>query len=172
MWNLLLKINKQVTIVLAAIAVILLFLACVIVTEMVYVRYFLNESTIWQSEFIVFCVVGSSLLGGPYVFLTNGHVGVDLLINKVGENKWIFEIILNLISLTFVLILTISSWKYFIEVYSESWHSESAWAPPLWIPILSLVIGLSSLSFQILLNLLSNIFFKENIFIESNEGRK
>lgn len=170
MWNLLLKINRQVAIISAVIAVVLLFLACIVVTEMVYIRYILNGSTIWQTEFIVFSVVGSTLLGAPYVFLTNGHVNVDLLINNTGKNKWIFEIISNLISFIFIFILTISSWEYFIEAYSENWLSESAWAPPLWVPLISLIIGLSGLCFQILLNLLSNVFFKKSIFIELKEG--
>lgn len=170
MWNLISKLNKYVAIVSAILAVILLFLACLVVTEMVFIRYILNGSTIWQTEFIVFSIVGSTLLGGPYVFLTNGHVNVDIVQNALGKGKWIVEILSNLISFIFIIVLTISSWEYFLEAFNEGWLTESAWAPPLWIPLLSLVIGMFGLSFQVLLNLFSLIIFKKCIFIDSNEG--
>ncbi|MGB7401355.1 TRAP transporter small permease [Arcobacter sp. KX21116] len=170
MWNLILKLNQYVTTFTAMLAVLMLFLACLVVTEMVYIRYFIGGSTIWETEFVVFSIVASTLLGSPYVLLTNGHVNVDLLPNALGENKWILEIISTLISLTFVLILFYSSWEYFIETYVEDWHSESAWAPPLWIPLLSLVIGVTGLSIQLLLNVFSLIRFKKCIYIDYKEG--
>lgn len=170
MWNLILKLNRYVTTITAVIAVIMLFLACLVVTEMVYIRYFIGGSTIWETEFVVFSIVASSLLGSPYVLLTNGHVNVDLLPNALGEKKWILEIVSTLISLTFILILAYSSWEYFIETYTENWHSESAWAPPLWIPLLSLVIGVTGLSIQLLLNVFSLIRFKKCIYIDYKEG--
>ena len=170
MWNLILKLNQYVSTFTAMLAVLMLFLACLVVTEMVYIRYFIGGSTIWETEFVVFSIVASTLLGSPYVLLTNGHVNVDLLPNALGENKWILEIISTLISLTFVLILFYSSWEYFIETYVEDWHSESAWAPPLWIPLLSLVIGVTGLSIQLLLNVFSLIRFKKCIYIDYKEG--
>lgn len=170
MWNLILKLNQNIITITAVIAVIMLFSACLVVTEMVYIRYFIGGSTIWETEFVVFSIVASTLLGSPYVLLTNGHVNVDLLPNALGEKKWILEIISTLISLTFILILAYSSWEYFIETYTENWHSESAWAPPLWIPLLSLVIGVTGLSIQLLLNIFSLIRFKKCIYIEYKEG--
>jgi TRAP-type C4-dicarboxylate transport system permease small subunit len=169
MWNLILKLNQNVITITAVIAVIMLFLACLVVTEMVYIRYFIGGSTIWETEFVVFSIVASTLLGSPYVLLTNGHVNVDLLPNALGEKKWILEIISTLISLTFILILAYSSWEHFIETYVENWRSESAWAPPLWIPLLSLVIGVTGLSIQLLLNIFSLIKFKKCIYIEYKE---
>lgn len=170
MWNFVLKINKQVATSIAVLAVIMLFLACLVVTQMVYIRYFMGGSTIWQTEFVIFSIVASTLLGGPYVFLTNGHVNVDLIQNAVGKNKWILEIISNIFSFIFIIIITISGWEYFLEAFRENWLTESAWAPPIWIPLLSLVIGMTGLSFQIILNLFSLIIYKKSIFIDENEG--
>lgn len=172
MWNLILKLNQYVTTVTAVLAVIMLFLACLVVTEMVYIRYFIGGSTIWETEFVVFSIVASTLLGSPYVLLTNGHVNVDLLPNALGEKKWMLEIFSTLISLIFVLILAYSSWEYFLETYIENWHSESAWAPPLWIPLLSLVVGVSGLTIQLLLNIFSLIRFQKPIYIEYVEYKE
>jgi TRAP-type C4-dicarboxylate transport system permease small subunit len=170
MWNLILRLNQYVTTATAILAVLMLFLACLVVTEMVYIRYFIGGSTIWETEFVVFSIVASTLLGSPYVLLTKGHVNVDLLPNALGENKWILEIISTLISLVFVLILAFSSWEYFIETYTENWRSESAWAPVLWIPLLSLVIGVTGLCCQLLLNIFSLIRFRKCIYIDYKEG--
>ena len=113
----------------AIIAVIMLLVSCFVVTEMVYIRYFIGGSTIWETEFVVYSVVASTLLGSPYVLLTNGHVNVDLLPNALGDKKWILNIFSSLISLVFVWILCLTSWNYFFEAYREDWHTMSAWGP-------------------------------------------
>ena len=46
---------------------------------MVVMRYILNESTVWQTEFTTYSIVGATLIGSPYVLLRRGHVNVDLL---------------------------------------------------------------------------------------------
>src|ERR671926_93034 len=51
----------------------------VIVCQMVFIRYVLNETTIWQTDFITFSLVAATFIGSPYVLLTKGHVNVDVL---------------------------------------------------------------------------------------------
>ena len=46
---------------------------------MVVMRYFLNASTVWQTEFVIYSLVASTFIGSPYVLLIKGHVNVDLL---------------------------------------------------------------------------------------------
>ena len=46
---------------------------------MVFVRYVLKGSAIWQHEFVTFSLIGATFIGAPYVLLTRGHVNVDLL---------------------------------------------------------------------------------------------
>lgn len=170
MWNGILKINKLLSNVSASIAIIMLLLACIVVTEMVYIRYFLQGSTVWETEFIMYSIVASTLLGSPYVLLTQGHVKIDLLPNAMGNKKWILELISSFISLTFVSVLTFTSWEYFLEAYTNNWLTETVWAPPLWIPLLSLVIGMTFLCIQIILNICSLIVFKKCVFIAHEEG--
>src|SRR6185437_2920133 len=57
----------------------LVALAVVIVCEMVFVRYVLNRSTIWQTDFITYCITAATFIGSPYVLLTRGHVNVNVL---------------------------------------------------------------------------------------------
>ena len=53
--------------------------AVVIVCQMVFVRYVLNETTIWQTDFVTYSLVAATFFGSPYVLLTKGHVNVDVL---------------------------------------------------------------------------------------------
>ena len=59
--------------------------ACLVVCHMVLVRYAFGAATIWQTEFVTFAVVASTLIGSPYVLLTRGHVTVDLLPHYLSE---------------------------------------------------------------------------------------
>ena len=53
--------------------------AVVIVCHMVIVRYVLNQSTIWQTDLITYCITAATFIGCPYVLLTRGHVNVNVL---------------------------------------------------------------------------------------------
>jgi TRAP-type C4-dicarboxylate transport system permease small subunit len=61
------------------VAVGLLLAAALMISEMVFIRYVLKASSIWQHEFVTFSLIGATFIGAPYVLLTRGHVNVDLL---------------------------------------------------------------------------------------------
>ena len=60
-------------------AAALLAASVVIVCQMVFVRYLLNETTIWQTDFVTWSLVAATFIGSPYLLLTRGHVNVDVL---------------------------------------------------------------------------------------------
>ena len=39
----------------------------VVVCEMVFIRYVLNETTIWQTDFVTFSIVAATFIGSPYL---------------------------------------------------------------------------------------------------------
>jgi len=43
-----------------------------VVCHMVFVRYVLNQNTIWQTDFTTYCLIGATFIGSPYVLLTRG----------------------------------------------------------------------------------------------------
>ena len=77
--------NAYVRIVSAAsrvggfVAIMLIAVAALIVSQMVFLRYVLNASTIWQTEFVIYALVAATFLGSPYVLLEKGHVNIDIL---------------------------------------------------------------------------------------------
>ncbi len=131
------------------IAVACLIAACVVVCQMVWVRYVLEASTIWQTEFILYSVVAATLLGSPRVLQQGGHVSVDLLGQALRPpaRQW-QQLSASLAGLVFVVVLAWSGSRYFLEAWEFGWVTESVWAPPLWVILLPLPVGLGVLALQ------------------------
>ncbi len=126
-----------------------LVLACLVVCEMVFVRYVLEASTIWQTEFVLYSVVASTLIGSPYVLSVGGHVKVDLVSQFLAPRaRRILNVIASTMGFIFCLVLAWSGGRYFYEALIEGWVTESVWAPPLWILLLPLPIGIGLLCLQ------------------------
>jgi TRAP-type C4-dicarboxylate transport system permease small subunit len=130
-------------------AALCLLAACIVVCEMVLVRYVLKSSTIWQTEFVTFSVVAATLLGSPYVLLTRGHVNVDLLPNYLAPRaRRGLAVLAAFFGIVFCGILAWRGAAYWYEAWSEGWVTDSVWAPPLWIPLAPLPLGLGLLTLQ------------------------
>ncbi|EAU39732.1 hypothetical protein FP2506_13394 [Fulvimarina pelagi HTCC2506] len=135
--------------VLGVIAGLLLFSAVLSVTHMVFVRYVLNASTVWQTEYTIYAVVGATFLGAPWTLLVKGHVNVDLLQLASGPRvRLILEIISALVSLLFAALVGYAAYFYLHETIEYGWRSETVWAVPLWMPTLPMVVGLVWLAVQ------------------------
>src|SRR5436189_3071801 len=67
----------------------LIALGVLVVCEMVFVRYVLHESTIWQTDFVTWSLVAATFIGSPYLLLSRGHVNVDVLPQYLsGRKRW------------------------------------------------------------------------------------
>ena len=137
-------------------AIACLVAACVVVCQMVFMRYVLEASTIWQTEFVLYSVVAATLLGSPYVLKTGGHVSVDLLGQALRPRarRW-QQTAAAMLGIIFVAILAWSGWRYFHEAWENGWVTESVWAPPLWIVLLPLPLGFGVLTLQYLVEVAS-----------------
>lgn len=133
----------------------LLVAACLVVCEAVFVRYVLQTSTIWQTEFVKYAVVASTLLGSPYVLLLNAHVRVDLFEGRLPARLATLQRRLaDVVGIAFCIVLAVSGWRYFHEAWSAGWVTESVWAPRLWIILLPLPLGIGLLCLQYAVDLL------------------
>jgi TRAP-type C4-dicarboxylate transport system permease small subunit len=125
------------------ISALLLAASVIVVCHMVLVRYVFGHSTIWQTEFVVFAMVAATFLGSPYLLLSKGHVAVDLIPEMLGGTpRRVLVVLSSLLSLVFAALLAYSGWIYFHEAWINDWRSQSVWAPPLWIPLLPLPLGI------------------------------
>lgn len=137
------------SVVTALLAAVLLALGVLAVVHMVFVRYVLVESTVWQTELTTFAITAAMLLGTPYVLKTGGHVAVTVLPDSLnGWPKRIMQLTAQLVGLGFCLTLAYGSWYYVYEAYSMGWTTGTAWNPILWPAVLPMAVGISQLSLQ------------------------
>jgi TRAP-type C4-dicarboxylate transport system permease small subunit len=146
-------------------AAALLAAATVVVCQMVVMRYFLGASTVWQTEFVIYAIVASTFIGAPYVLLHKGHVNVDLVPLYVKHRtRLVLALIGSLASLVFCLVVAWFSAEYLHEAWAGGWRTETVWALPLWIPLLSLPIGMGLLSLQYIADILCLVTGREAPF--------
>ncbi|HET8791404.1 MAG TPA: TRAP transporter small permease subunit [Modicisalibacter sp.] len=131
------------------IAGILLATGVLAICHMIFMRYFLGESTIWQTEFTIFTITASMLLGTPYVLMTGGHVAVTALPDVIGGViRKLMLLAASLVGLSFCAALTYGAWHYVIEAYTMGWTTGTVWNPPMWPALLPMAVGISLLSLQ------------------------
>jgi TRAP-type C4-dicarboxylate transport system permease small subunit len=140
-------------------------LAVAVVCQMVFVRSVLNETTIWQTDFVTFGLVAATFIGAPYVLLTKGHVNVDVLPIYVGPRaRWWLALLAIAISLAFAATMTVLTFQFWHEAWENNWRSESMWRARLWIPYAAMPLGLGVLALQYVVDLLSLVTGREPPF--------
>ncbi len=137
-------------------AAALLLAAVLVICQMVFVRYVLQGSAIWQHEFATFSLIGATFIGAPYVLLTHGHVNVDLVPVYLGpRGRLALALLAALISLTFCVILTWYGFGFWYQSYIEDWHAQTVWRPPLWVPYAAVPLGMGVMSLQYVAEILA-----------------
>lgn len=129
-----------------------MILASVLITcQMIFIRFVLESSTIWQTEAVIYLMVGATLLGLPYVQSLRGHVNVDLIpiLVKGRARKYLagFVLLMTMSVVGVILFFSIENWHF---AWERGWRSETVWAPPLWIPYLALPLGFGIYLLQLL----------------------
>ena len=131
------------------VAITLVAAAALVVSEMVFLRYVLNASTVWQTEFVTYALVAATFLGSPYVLLEKGHVNIDILANATrGRVRLAVELAGGLVGLVFCGLLAWSGWHHFYEAWANNWTTDTVWALPLWIPLLPIPLGVGVMCLQ------------------------
>ena len=136
-------------------AALLVALAVLVICDMVVERYIFNLTTVWQIDVVTYCIVGATFVGSAYVLMTRGHVNVDILPLHVGPRfRYWLALFTSLLALAFCVVIFILCTAYWYEAYSERWLSNTVWRARLWIPYLSMPVGLGLLILQYLADLL------------------
>jgi len=132
---------------------------------MVFVRYVLNQNTIWQTDFVTWSLVAATFVGSPFVLLTRGHVNVDVLPLYLGERaRWWLALASILMSLAFCVVLLYLAGRFWLESWEQRWVSDTMWRARMWIPYSSMPIGLGILALQFIADLLSLVTGREPPF--------
>jgi len=146
-------------------AAVLTALAVVVVCQMVFIRYVLNQNTIWQTDFVTFSLVAATFIGAPYVLMTKGHVNVDVLPIYVERRaRWWLALFAISISLAFALTMAVLTAQFWHEAWENNWRSESMWRARLWIPYAAMPVGLGLLTLQYIVDLINLLTGREPPF--------
>lgn len=133
-------------------------IAMLIICQLVFVRYVLNDSTVWQTEAVVFLMIAATLIGLPYVQLIRGHVNVDLLpLYLKSGARMTLAIVTLFCGMAISALFGFYGYELVIEAFEGGWLSETIWAVPLWKPFSALPIGFGLLFLQFLADFLSLI---------------
>lgn len=133
----------------AIVAGLLLAAAMLVTCEMIFLRYVFRAPTIWQTDFVIFSATAAVFLGAPYVLLTRGHVGVDVIeLMAAPPLRRALGLAGALLGLLFCIAMTVASAIFFHEAYVNEWTTSSVAAIVLWVPLLPLPVGFALLTLQ------------------------
>jgi len=131
------------------IAAFMIAFAVLVICDMVVERYILNRTTIWQIDVVTYLIVAATFVGSAYVLMTRGHVNVDVLpLYLAPRARWWLALFSIVLAFSFVAVLFVLCTNYWYEAWSEGWRSDTVWRARLWIPYLSMPIGLGLLVLQ------------------------
>ena len=147
------------------VAATLIALGVVVVCEMVFVRYVLNQNTIWQTDFVTWSLVAATFVGSPYLLLTRGHVNVDVLPLYLGPRaRWWLALASIVMSLAFCITMAVLTARFWLEAWEQRWVSDTMWRARLWIPYSAMPIGLGILTLQYIADLYNLLAGREPPF--------
>lgn len=99
---------------------------CGLILYDVFMRYVLNEPLTWSTDVATFIFIGLTYLGLGYTAKVEGHIRIDMFINKLGPKaKLIMALWVDILSFLILMILTwqgiilfIQSWKLDLRITS------------------------------------------------------
>jgi TRAP-type C4-dicarboxylate transport system permease small subunit len=143
----------------------LVALAVLVVCQMVFVRYVLNQSTVWQTDFITYCITAATFVGSPYVLLTRGHVNVNVLpLHLSPRARFVLALFASGMSVAFCAVMTVLTFLFWKEAWDNRWVSDTMWRARLWIPYSSMPIGLGLLTLQYVVDIVALLTGREYPF--------
>lgn len=130
--------------------------AVLVICDIVVERYILNLTTIWQLDVVTYSIVAATFVGSAYVLMTRGHVNVEILPLYIPPRaRYWLALFTMLLALAFCVVLWVLCTKFWYEAWSEGWRSNTVWRARLWIPYLSMPVGLGLLVLQYFAELLA-----------------
>jgi len=132
--------------------------AVAITCQMIFVRFVLNQSTVWQTEMVVYLVIAATLVGLPYVQRLRGHVNVDLIPLALSRRpRFALAIVTLSLSALMVAVMFWYGFEFWLLTWDRGWRSDTIWGVRLWIPYLSLPVGFALFFLQLVADLVAVI---------------
>ncbi len=147
--KLFLHLVDRVSLLCGVLSAAMIAVSVAVVCQLVWVRYVLNASTAWQTEFVVYMMIAATLIGMPYVQRLRGHVNVDLIPLYLRPRARMALAVLCLA--TGIAICALLTWfggHLWLEAWNGGWRSDTIWGVRLWIPYAALPAGFALMLLQ------------------------
>ncbi len=139
--------------------------AVAITCQMIFIRFVLNGSTVWQTEAVIYLAIGATLIGLPYVQRLRGHVNVDLVPLALGpQSRFSLSVFTLSLSIGMVAIMLWYSYEFWHLTWERNWKSDTVWGVRLWIPYLALPVGFALFLLQLVADLVAILLRIEKPF--------
>jgi len=139
--------------------------AVAITCQMIFIRFVLNGSTVWQTEAVIYLAIGATLIGLPYVQRLRGHVNVDLIPLALGKRaRFVLAMFTLSLSIVMVAIMLWYSYEFWHLTWERNWKSDTVWGVRLWIPYLALPVGFALFLLQLIADLVAILLKIETPF--------
>ncbi|NNE88913.1 MAG: TRAP transporter small permease subunit [Silicimonas sp.] len=128
--------------------------AVALTCQMIFIRFVLNGSTVWQTEAVIYLMIAATLIGLPYVQRLRGHVNVDLLPLALSRGpRKVLAIVMLSMSIVIVAIMLWYGYEWWHLAFERNWRSDTVWGVLLWKPYLALPLGLALFLLQLVADL-------------------
>jgi len=130
--------------------------AVAITCQMIFIRFVMNGSTVWQTEAVIYLMIAATLIGLPYVQRLRGHVNVDLVpLSLPRRGRFVMAILTSALSIGIVAIMLWYGYEYWHFAWERGWRSDTVWGVRLWIPYLAIPVGFALLLLQLIADLIA-----------------
>lgn len=113
------KVGKTVRKVLDTIVGIALYLMVLLIFINAVLRYVFHSGWSFSEEISRWMFVWVTFLGTIVAFVENSHIGVDLVISRLGrKSKFVVSLIGYVMMCASLVLASIGSWRYFMRTYN------------------------------------------------------
>ncbi len=154
--NAFIRFSNSLSSICGVISASMILIAVIITCQMIFVRFVLNQSTIWQTEAVIYLMVSATLVGLPYVQRHRGHVNVDLLPLMLNRKlRRLLSFLVLFASIVVICVMLFYGFEQWYVAFKKGWTSDTIWGVRLWIPYLALPVGFGLFLLQLLADLIA-----------------
>ncbi len=153
--NRILDVMSDISLVIARVMIVIMI---VLVVIDVVARYAFNSPLGFASEYVMYLMVGVTLLAANYVLREKGHIRVDIVVRLLPPRvqAWLL-VVTDAVSIFAVVILLIQTFNLTAQSFANNTSSVTAMATPLGVVQLMLPIGFGFLLLEFIRVLIISI---------------
>lgn len=152
------KIVALLTNVVGVIAGALILLTGFMIVYEIVARNIFNSPTEWVMEISTYCIIIAGFLGMGVAYAGKKHIHVDIILTHLSaKTRCYIEVLTSIAGIYFSFIFTVEAWKMMQLSLEYNNCAPTTLSTPLWIPQLSLPVGMFVLLLQIIGTLLHDI---------------